>query len=504
MTASSGRSAAGMRRWIIGSALASTAGVVWALCFARRPLPWAAWLALAPLILLLRHRHAARLAWLFGLAYWVVAVWWIAPTLRTYGQMPWPGAWLLMLVLAVYLSLYTLVFGWLGARLWRVGGWALLLGAPALWVVLEWLRGVALTGFPWNLAAYAWTEVPGALPLAAWVGAWGVSFLVVFVNTAIAWAWTRRRPAIGLAGVLGALVVLAMAARWAAPRPASVLHSGAAIRIVQPNIENLVEWDEPQVMRDYRTVIEISDAACDRPGSLIIWPESAAWPFEYATSPLLQRDISRLSERGCSVLFNTVTEDGDKDFNSALLVSPHGAVERYDKRHLVPFGEYVPLGGLLPWVRQIARNAGAFTAADGTKLLRWRGQSFGTAICFEIVFPREVVDLVRAGATALVTMTNDAWYGDTAAPWQHLRAARFRAAETHRTVLRAAITGVSAWIRPDGSIADEIGVYRRGILRGDLNGRGDETFFVRVPWLVPLISLLLAVSAIFWAVWSPR
>jgi len=493
-----------VRRWIIESALASTGGVVWALCFARRPLPWAAWLALVPLILFLRHRDAKRLSWIFGLAYWMVAIWWVAPTLRTYGQLPWLGAWSATLLLALYLSLYTLAFGWLGSRLWRVGGWALVLGAPALWVGLEWLRGVALTGFPWNLAAYAWTAVPGALPLAAWIGAWGVSFVLVLVNTVIALAWARRRPAYGVAGVLAVLAVLAVAARWAGPRVTADLSEPRPIRIVQPNVRNMVVWDEAQAMRDYRDVIDLSTIACDRRGALLVWPESAAWPFSYATSPLLRHDISTLLGRGCSVLFNTVTERDGKDFNSALLVKESGGIERYDKRHLVPFGEYVPLGRLLPWVRQIARNAGGFSAAKQVQLLRWQGEAFGTAICFEIVFPDEVADLVRAGASALVTVTNDAWYGDTAAPWQHLRAARFRAAETHRTVLRAAITGVSAWIRPDGSIEQEIGVFRRGILRGSLVGRSDRTLFVRIPWLTPVVSFLIAVSAIFWAAWSRR
>ena len=174
----------------------------------------------------------------------------------------------------------------------------------------------------------------------------------------------------------------------------------------------------------------------------------------------------------------------------------------------MPFGEYVPLQQALPFVDALARNAGSFSAGERTRC-SLGAATLGLAICFEVIFPGEVAALAREGATALVTITNDAWYGDTAAPWQHLRAARFRAAENHRAVLRAALTGVSAWIAPDGGVAATLGVGEQGILRGDLAPRRELTPFARAPWPVPIACVVglrgcVYASVIFGRRRSPR
>ncbi len=156
---------------------------------------------------------------------------------------------------------------------------------------------------------------------------------------------------------------------------------------------------------------------------------------------------------------------GERVYNSAFTVGPGGRATRYDKRHLVPFGEYVPLAGVFSFVDKLARNAGDFATADRLVLLPWGRERIGMAICYEIVFPAEVAATVADGATLLATITNDAWYGDTAAPWQHYAAARFRAAENRRPLVRAAITGVSAVVAPDG---------RERARPGPLHPRGDR------------------------------
>ena len=170
--------------------------------------------------------------------------------------------------------------------------------------------------------------------------------------------------------------------------------------------------------------------------------------------------------------------------------------QSYDKRHLVPFGEYVPLAGVFSFVQSLARGAGDFSPGAKLSLLGWEGGLLGPSICFEVVFASEVADLVREGASALVTVTNDAWYGDTTAPHQHFRAVRFRAAESRRTFLRAALTGISAVVRPDGSVSQVLEVGEEGILRHHLIGRRDLSPFSRWPWAVPLLSVLGALFAI--------
>jgi apolipoprotein N-acyltransferase len=476
--------------------------VLWGLCFGREPFSLASWIALAPLVLLLSAPRPGRLGWVHGFAAWMTGLYWIAPTLQTYGGMPFALGVVLTGVLAAYLALFHAVFAWLGSWIWRRGDALRLIGLPALWVALEWLRTYLGGGFPWNLAGYAWVDVWGALPLAAWVGVYGISFLVVLAGTAAASSIQRRRWEPAVLGLLIPLTLLPLAARWSLRQDAKAIHEmrgfGRPVRLLQPNIANLVEFDEQAVIRNYFKLMRQSTDAC-QPGSLVIWPESAAWPFLYGRDARLDEDLESLVDRGCKVLFNSSHPVGEAFYNSAFLLSASKEVARYDKRHLVPFGEYVPFRGVFGWMDKLARNAGEYRPADDTALLPWGSEKIGMSICYEVVFPSEVADLVQRGATLLVTITNDAWYGDTSAPWQHFRAARFRAAENRRPLLRAAITGVSAYVAPDGSVLDELGVFEEGVIRARVLGERGLTPFARLPWLVPALCSVLAAVAVYFA-----
>ncbi len=498
-------------------ALAAAGGVVWGLSFQRTPLGLGAWLTLVPLPLLLGARRAGWLGFVHGLAAWETSLYWIVPTLTHFGSLSVPLAVLLATVLAAFLALFHAVFGWLGAPLWRRwragGGLApLLLGLPALWVALEWLRTYFIGGFPWNLSAYAWISVPGALPVSALIGAYGVSFLVMLMAVGIA-AWAvllvERRPRAWvplIAAVAAPLMLLPAAARWSLPRAAverlRAAYGGIPVSLLQPNVADQVGFDARQALADYRKVAEMSYAAC-KPGVLVVWPESAGWPLEYHRDAMLDRDLEAMVGRGCGVLFNTDTPVGagsEQAYNSAILLAPDAAPQRYDKRHLVPFGEYVPFEKVLFFAKTVARNVGQFKPAERLTLLHWRAEALGPAICYEVVFPEETAALTRAGASMLVSVVNDGWYGDTAAPWQHLRAARFRAAENRRPMLRAAITGVSAVIAPDGSVLGQLEVGREGVLRAQVAGERWLSPYARWPWLPPLACTLGAL----WAVVASR
>jgi apolipoprotein N-acyltransferase len=478
---------------------AAAGGVLWGLCFSREPLSVASWCALAPLAAMLSWPRAGRLGWVHGLAAWMTGLYWIVPTLQTYGHIAVPLGTFLTGLLAGYLALFHAVFAWLGSKMWRRGGMVRLLTLPALWVALEWVRTYLGGGFPWNLAGYAWVDVPGALPLSAWIGAYGVSFLVMLTSVALAAAVLERRWEPAAVGLLIPLLLLPLAARWSLREGDREIREaggfGKPVRLLQPNIPNLVAYDPVMVARNYRKVLDQSLEAC-QPGSLVVWPESAAWPFEFRRDPWFDQDLHAMVDRGCTVIFNSGTPVGKSFYNSAFLLSPSQEALRYDKRHLVPFGEYVPFRGVFGWMDKLARDAGEFRPADRTALLPWNGEQIGMAICYEVVFPAEVASLVRQGATMLVTITNDAWYGDTSAPWQHFRAARFRAAENHRPLLRAAITGVSAFVAPDGSVQSQIGVFEEGILRARVLGERRLTPFSRAPSLVPLLSTLAAIVAL--------
>jgi len=455
----------------------------------------APWLALAPVFFLLGRRRPALLGFCHGLGFWLASIAWVAHTVRVYGGAP-PGVGaLVLLLLAAYLSLFHLAFGALGARIWAAGGVLGVTGTAALWVALEWLRGVALTGFPWNLSAYAWEEVPGALALSSWIGAWGVSLAVALANAGWARTLERRRVGPAAAATLGVLLVLAWAARWAKPPAVEV---GAAARlpvaVVQPNTP--VRADSEHAVSDYTRLRELSRLHCDRP-RLLIWPESATYPYVYGRHEFLRADTAALAAAGCPVLLNTVSSVGQRAFNSVLLVTGEGEPERYDKRHLVPFGEYVPAPfRVLPFVERLARAAGDFSAGDDVRLLDWRGERLAVSICFEVTFPGEVAEAVRAGAGVLVTVSNDAWFGASAAARQHFRSARFRAAENRRPLARAAITGVSGLIDADGALIDRLGEGEVGALEARLRPNHELSPYTRRPWLVPVAVWLVAAFAI--------
>jgi apolipoprotein N-acyltransferase len=310
---------------------------------------------------------------------------------------------------------------------------------------------------------------------------------------------TRRWEPLAL-GWLVPLAVLAAAGRWSTPLDElEALGAGSPARIVQPNVWTGIDYDPVESWNGYLRLITESKAACDEQGALVVWPESAAWPHRLGGGPPLDDDVRTLADRGCPVLLNSTTEEAGRYFNSAFLVRSGQEPARYDKRHLVPFGEYVPLKGVFGFLDRLARNAGDYSAADEVRLLPWGAQQLGVAICFEVTFPTEVAELSRRGATTLVTITNDSWYGDTSAPWQHFRSAQWRAAENRRPLLRAAITGVSGVVGPDGGVRATLGVGEQGVLRSTVVGRTDVTPFARNPRLPLILAAILAVVAIVFA-----
>jgi apolipoprotein N-acyltransferase len=516
------------RRWAwVGFAAAS--GVGWGMCFAARPHSLLAWAGLAPLVVLLGRPRAGRLGFVHGLAAWMTSLAWIVPTLETFGKMPWVAAVPLTGLLAGYLALYHAAFAWLGQPIWLRPGplapfapFAGMVALPSLWVALEWARTYLGGGFPWNLAAYAWVEVPAALPLAAWIGAYGISWLVLWVAAGAAAALARRRWQPLLAGLALPLLLLPLAGRWslrlAAVERARAREAGLPVRLVQPNVPDLVDPDPGTVLRNFQKVVELSLSVCE-PGALVVWPESAEWPFVLHRDPILDRAIAQLLARGCTLVVNSeapaplapltplrpslplpTARGGAREslYTSIFLLAPGAAAEpRYDKRHLVPFGEYVPFRWAFFFVDKLGRGIAEFRPGERVVLLTWRGEALGPSICYEVVFPEEVAETTRAGATLLLSVTNDAWYGDTAAPWQHFRAVRFRAAENRRPFLRAAITGVSAVVAPDGSVAALLGPFRQGVIRAEVAGESVLTPYTRWPWLLPALASAAALLAVY-------
>lgn len=494
------------------AAAALLSGLLLGLTFPNASLVVLLPVALVPLALALdglRPRGAALLGFLFGVAFWLTTFPWIYHVVHRFGGLPAPLALLALLIASGIPSVATAAMAGLYALAAPRSTAARLLAFPAAWVVQELLRTYALSGFPWALASYPLAPWPVLTQTAALGGAALASFLVVLVNAFLAEAVRRTGRARLAAAAAGAGVVLAAAAFGAfrLARPAEVADGpGPRVLIVQPNVAQDVRYAPGTAERIHADVTGLTRALLrERPSDLVLWPESAtlfAWPF----SEGFREDVRRLCrDERTALLFNTVWSDDPWNdaapyYNSALLVDGNGVVgEPYHKLRLVPFGEYVPLASLFGWVNQVSREApGAFTPGARAVPLELSGTRLGGAVCYEVVYPWIARAQVAAGADALYTLTNDAWYGDGGAQEQHWQAAVFRAVETGRPMLRAAVTGISGWVDGRGRTLARLGPGARAGIAGRLRvpPRGATTLATRLgdaPALVCAAALLVAI-----------
>lgn len=467
--------------------VAVAAGLALHLAYPRPGWDLLGWVSLAPVLALAATAPSPGRAlvegWLAGWAFFVPLLRWLTHTMTTFSTLSLPLAVGVLLLLAGYLALYWGAVAALVAWLRRPLGARALWLAPPLWVAAELARAHVLTGFPWGLLGYIPYRRLEVIQVAAWTGVYGVSFLVVLVNAALAWVLlerTRRAPATAVAIVgLGVGAVLAAGiARLPAPGGETL-----PVAIVQGNIDQAIKWNPAFQQETLRIYAELTRAAASDRRRLVVWPEAAV-PAYVRYEPRILGGLTGLSaEVGAPLLVGApdARRDGrvTRYLNSAFLVKDQGLQARYDKMHLVPFGEYVPLKRLLFFVGAIAAEIGDFTPGGEAVIFSLDGTRFGTVICYEVIFPDLFRRFVAEGASFMVNITNDAWFGDSGGPLQHLAMVPLRAVENGVAVVRAANTGVSALVAPSGRIGPELGLLRRGFLRVEVPARRVPTFYTR-------------------------
>lgn len=458
-------------------------------------------LALVPLLLAIRAvapGEAFRLGWVAGMAHFLSLTHWLAHTMGTYGGLPvWVSVPLLGL-LAAYLALFPAAFAATLVAL-RPAPALLPPAAAAIWTGLEYVRAHLLTGFPWALLGYAPYRQLHLIQISDMVGVYGVSFLLVVVNASVFLAilagWKRTWVGRTVSGrravfaVAAALLAVGGVLGYGAVRLAEIGRlSGAApvtrAAVIQGNIEQAVKWDPAYQESSVEKYVALSlAAAADRP-DLIVWPETAA-PFYFTHNrPLTARVMDGVREAGAFFVVGSPAfargREGVDLFNSAFLVRPDGRIAgRYDKVHLVPFGEYVPLGEFLPFVDKLVAQVGDFRTGEKGEVLRSDGHRLGVLICYEAIFPELARAAVRNRAGLLVNITNDAWYGISGAPYQHFSMAVLRAVETRRGLVRAANTGISGFVDPSGRIAGTTGLFEDATLTRPLPVLDTTTIYTR-------------------------
>ncbi len=515
------------------------------LLFAASPGQWAlaplAWIALLPL-LIARHglsaKKSAILGLLCGLAYYLSLIYWIIIALGRFGGLPlWltvPALVGLALYMALYLATFTAILSWTSSRLPVV--WT----APLAWVGLDFIRCHLFTGFPWLDLGYSQFDWPMINQIADLCGHYGITFLIIMANALLAdflFAPCNAKHHLGpsaaiapaqdkqpIANRLGKamppgqwglatrliLPVLLLAAaltynswRYQQLSQALSLAPTLAIGLMQGNIDQSEKWQPELQEKTVNTYLGLSaESTASQPADLLIWPETAL-PFFPSETALFQRITDKFAHlAGPSLLcgaphFQTELDSGKTSyFNSAFLISPSTvaqgvALQRYDKEHLVPFGEYIPLQRYLPKALPLVQTMGNFSPGQDSAPLINKQAKLGILICFESIFPEEARMRVSRGANILVNLTNDAWYGRSSAPFQQVPMAVLRAIENRRGLARAANTGISFLVNPLGVVLSASPIFKKLQISGRLPLFEETAFYTRLGFLFPQLCLLL-------------
>lgn len=492
------------------------------------------WIALLPLLAALLGknktgdpltlRQGAALGYACGFVWYLGNCYWIYQTMYLYGGLPKPVAAGILILFCLYLGLYHALFGTLiAASSRRFGRQAALLIVPFAWVAVE-LARARITGLPWDLLGIAQVDNPLLIHLAPVTGAYGLSFVIAAVNA----LWLLRirvrerrftRPALTIAGVVVVILYTLGLSRLRSPSSAQAtatatlvqenLEVGAANTGPQPTTQQLLEsfsylsrypssefllgipelpgTQSVVLIRRHAPVAGVSpDTPLPSTTNLIVWPESPA-PFQQ-DDPVFRAAMSSLARTAEAPIIvgnigidaTTANARGYNMYNSASFVTPQGEFAgRYDKMHLVPFGEYVPFKQLFFFAKSLLNEVGTFDPGVDRTVFTTGGHTYGTFICYESIFPDEIRQYARQGAEVLVNISNDGWYGDTSAPWQHLNMVRMRAIENHRWILRATNTGVTAAINPLGRVTEAAPRHIRTSIQVHFAYEHDLTFYVR-------------------------
>jgi apolipoprotein N-acyltransferase len=538
------------KSWVSWAGAALSAGLLELPFPLAGPMPaWRAvfaWVGVVPLLLAVLSegtvsgvrpvRKSFRLSYLCGFLWYVGNCYWIYATMLLHGGLPPVVSALLLIAYSLVLGTYFGLFGLAVALVrQRSGSTRLaLLAAPFFWPALE-LAAARITSVPWDQLGYSQVDNALVNQLAPWTGVYGISFLLVAVNALIAGgmllpcctpgAQRERRL-----WTLGGVALLALGCLGLTVHPAAELPTATAM-LVQPNLdvaaENLwggAEWD--QHLAEFTRLAEstctssiagipqtgaaVVQTPCGKtvaPPVLVVWPEAPApfieneSRFQLAMGKLARQTGSALIIGGIGVSAPLPGDVYLRSYNSAMIFSPAGEeIGRQDKIHLVPFGEYIPFKNLLVFARKLTGRVAEFSRGDERKVFLIDGRRYGVFICYEAVFADEVRHLAERGAEVLVNISDDGWYGDTSAPWQHLNMARMRAIENRRWILRDTNTGATAVIDPEGRVRQSIARHAVDVLPAACGFRGDITFYTAhgdvFAWLCALLSAGMAVWAL--------
>ncbi|GGM86239.1 apolipoprotein N-acyltransferase [Shewanella xiamenensis] len=443
--------------------------------------------------------------WLsFGFGCFAVGISWVHVSMDTFGGLPLAASVGLMALLALYLALYPALTGLGLAWLTRANTpslWRNLLLFPALWVLTEWARGWVMTGFPWIWAGYSQTQGP-LKELASIIGALGLSFLIAMLAGALALCFSKRYKSL-----LILLPIIAVAA-WTAPKLTQIKPTGESVKValVQGNIPQSMKW-EPEAL--WPTLLKYMDLSREHfDADIIVWPEAAIPAPESMVQDFLDNANKVANLNHTSIITGIISRQHDEFYNSLIVLGNHNQKQQdtpdyesdgsnqFKKHHLLPIGEFVPFEALLrPIAPFFNLPMSSFARGDYQQPnLSAVGHKIAPAICYEIAFPEQLRDSVNLGTDLLLTVSNDAWFGTSNGPLQHMEIAQMRAIELGRPLVRATNNGVTAVVDEHGNITAALPQFETGVLSATIPLVTGQTWFAKIgqtPLLLLCGALLL-------------
>lgn len=485
-------------------------GIFLFLSFPKFGLGVIAWIAFVPLFIALRDvvslRRALYLGWITGLTACVGVLYWIVYVIVNYGNLPMYLGIAIMLVLACYLSTYFALFA--AGIIYLRRKVPLYLVAPVLWVCLEYAKSKLFTGFPWENLGYSQFSNILFIQCADIIGVFGISFLIILSNVAFfeIIAERSRKSFILVTAVLLLCSGVYLYGVLRINQIADTLKGAPEmdVSLIQGNIDQSIKWNTKFQKETINIYEELSLRHPAANGGLMVWPETAV-PFNFQDENELQRQVKDLSVKTKSwfifgsMSYTAGSENADY-FNSAYLLSPQGDVRgKYDKVHLVPYGEYVPLRTLFPFISSLAAGIGDFAEGKGFYPLTMGNRKIGVMICYEGILPEAARMYKNTAAELLVNITNDAWFGTTSAPYQHLTMSVFRAVETRLYLVRAANTGISAIVDPTGKVIAQTEIFKKDEIHGRVKFISLPTYYAKYGDLLVGASFICLAVFILWS-----
>ena len=470
-----------------------------------------AWVCLLPCLSLLPYlspKQLFSLGLVGGLVAGLGRTYWITQTLQLYGNLTLIEALVTNFLLVLYLALYWAVFFYLCSR-FRLSSSLFPWLAASLWILLEWAQNWVITGFPWQLLGYSQYRQLALLQLVSITGIYGISFLIALVNGTLAHLLSTRLTPWRRLLALAPPTLLLIAAQLLGQQRLDALAEEEAsdvleVGIVQGNIPQDLKWKTSRVAGTTNHYIELTRTLPADQLDLIIFPETALpYYFQHPYYAQFHRQIADLArEMATPILVGSLGGSWEEGiYNRTFLVDAEGSVIDYaDKVHLVPFGEYLPLAFIFQYLEALTAESGAFVHGESHRALPLpdSNERAGIFICYESIFPEITRQLALLGSSFLVNTTNDAWFGVTAAPYQHFAMVAVRAAETGLPVLRAANTGISGLIGPSGRILHATDLLETTAFTVRLHPRRETTFYVRHGDVILVLCALFLAGYFIW------